>query len=154
MVSAGRTRALGQADGRAVAVGRDREHARGRRRGVAIRRRPPRRRRRDGRHERTGHLALTVRDLAGELVERSRNRTHVRPVDRRSRGKRAGVGLGLGDTSTLLHVGVQRDGDRGENADDRHDDEELDQREAALTAQRERLTEHLHDLPPSRGSRG
>jgi hypothetical protein len=39
----------------------------------------------------------------------------VGAVDRDGRGERTSVGLGLGDTSALLHVGVQRHGDRGQN---------------------------------------
>ena len=73
----------------------------------------------DGGDEWTGHLALTVRHLAGDLAERSRNHTHVRTLDRGGRGERAGVGLGLGDASALLHVGIQRKGDRRENAEPR-----------------------------------
>src|SRR5256714_13645264 len=76
---------------------------------------------------------------------------HVGAIDRDSRGERAGVGLGLGDTGALLHVGVQRDGDRRENADDRHDDEELDQREASLTAKSHALPLPVLSHVPSVG---
>jgi len=82
-------------------------------------------------------FALIVRHLAGERGETlrgGRHDAHVRPVDRAGRGERARVGLGLGDAGALLHVGVQRHRDRGEDADDRDDDEQLDQREAALAA--------------------
>ena len=83
-----------------------------------------------------GDLVQAVGHLAGERREGGGHATHVGAVDRDGRGERAGVGLGLGDTGALLHVGVQRHGDGGEDADDRHDDQELDQREAALSPQR------------------
>src|SRR5438094_950768 len=131
-----RTHPLGQADRGAVAVAADGERAR--RGGRVYVRDPARWRLRNGRHERTGDLTLAVghrgrqgREAAGAAGGEG---THVGPVDRDGRGERAGVGLGLGDASALLHVRVQRDGDGGQNADDRHDDQELDQREAVLTA--------------------
>jgi hypothetical protein len=40
--------------------------------------------------------------------------------------------LGLGDPRTCLNVGVERDGDGRQDADDRDDDHQLDQREASL----------------------
>ena len=49
---------------------------------------------------------------------------------RRSYGP--GVGLRLGHAGTRLHVGVQRNGDRGQDADDCNHDHQLDQREAGL----------------------
>src|SRR6267143_2284200 len=146
-------RALRKRNGGPVASGADGEHAR-----CGIRRvhvsRPARRRRRNRGHERTSNLALTVGHRGRQGGEAAgaarRHHTHMGTIDRGSRGERAGVGLGLGDTGALLHVRVQRDGDGSENADDRHDDQELDQREAALTAQREAFPEHAHVLPPSR----
>src|SRR5262245_60652058 len=55
---------LRQADGRGVAVRRDREHTRGRVRRERVGA-PARRRRGNGGHERTGHLVLTVGHLRG-----------------------------------------------------------------------------------------
>src|SRR5439155_334484 len=91
-----------------------------------------------------GHLGRQGREACGAA---GGHHAHVRTVDRGGRGERAGVGLGLGDASALLHVGVQRNGDRGENADDRHDDQELDEREAALTAAA-RALERLYAVAP------
>src|SRR3954451_5803060 len=56
-------------------------------------------------------------------------------VDRERRhllGDVGGVGLRRRLVRLLLLVQEQRDGDRGENADDDHDDQELDEREALL----------------------
>src|SRR5437016_3250238 len=147
-----RTHPLGQADRGAVAVAGDGERAR--RGGRVHVRHPARWRLRNGRHERTGDLTLAVghrgrqgREAAGAAGGEG---THVGPVDRDGRGEGGGGRLGLCGDCALPHVGVQRNGDGGENADDRHDDQKLDQRETALTAQREAFTEHVHDLPPSR----
>src|SRR5882762_1536767 len=130
-------RALRKRNGGPVASGADGEHARRGVRRVRVRR-PARRRRGNRGHERTSNLALTVGHRGRQGSEAAgaarRHHTHMGTIDRGSRGERAGVGLGLGDTGALLHVRVQRDGDGSENADDRHDDQELDQREAVLTA--------------------
>ena len=56
---------------------------------------------------------------------------HHRP-DRRGEGP--GVGLRLRDAAAGQHVRVERDRDRGQNADDGHDDHQLDECEAALRA--------------------
>ena len=57
---------------------------------------------------------------------------HMGAVDRRRRRDRPSVGLGLGDPGPRLDVGVERDGDRRQDADDRHDDHQLDEGEASL----------------------
>src|SRR5262249_48034211 len=78
-------------------------------------------------------LVLAVGYLRGQLSQGGRDNAHVSTVNRDGRGERTSVGLSLGDTSALLHVGVQRYGDRGENADDRHDDQKPDEREGPPT---------------------
>jgi len=91
--------------------------------------RPTRRRRRDGGHERTA----TCPDRLVTWPVSCGSEVGITPMcDRRSRRPRRARGRrpGLGDASALLHVAIQRDGDRGEKPDDRHDDQELDQREA------------------------
>jgi len=50
-------------------------------------------------------------------------------VDPDGRGDGPGVGLGLGDPGPGLHVRIERHSDGGQDADDGHDDEQLDQGE-------------------------
>ena len=45
------------------------------------------------------------------------------------------LALGLGDPGASLHVRVERDGNRRQDADDRDDDHQLDEREAPLVAE-------------------
>ena len=52
-----------------------------------------------------------------------------------SRAQGPGVGLRLGDAGAGLDVGVQRDRDGGQDADDGHHDHQFDEGEAALVAQ-------------------
>src|SRR5207245_9472438 len=101
-------------------------------------------------------LPMYVRVMAaecGEALRPCRHGTHTSPHACPTRRSSDLVGLGLGDAGALLHVRVQRHGDRGEDADDRDDDEELDQREAALTAQRDTFTDYNHVTPAPRSSR-
>ena len=66
-------------------------------------------------------------------------------------GVRLGVGRGVAQvvlerrSRLLLLVQEQRDGDRGQQADDHHDDEQLDEGEATLTVALllERFLEHV-----------
>src|SRR5437879_7731843 len=73
-----------------------------------------------------------------------RHNTHVGTVDRGGRGERAGVGLGLRSeehTSELqspMYLVCRL------LLEKKNDDQELDKRETALTAQREAFTEHAH----------
>ena len=53
-------------------------------------------------------------------------------VERGRRRERAGIGLGLGDAGPRLDVGVERDGDGRQDANDRDDDHQLDEGEAPL----------------------
>jgi hypothetical protein len=55
-----------------------------------------------------------------------------------------GVGLRLGQPGARLDVGVERDRDRGEDADDGDDDHQLDEREAALVTQHLAVPEPVH----------
>ena len=96
------------------------------------------------------------RDVVGDLaqVDRAVGRSRVvgqavttgagRNADRRNTGvvdvvgrdllaKGRHVGLGSGVLSLLALVQEHRDGDRGKDADDDHDDEKLDEGEATLT---------------------
>src|SRR5262249_11860075 len=68
----------------------------------------------------------------GEVAQATGQRAGVRRVHDHGRSERAGVGLRLGHASPRLDVGVEREGDGGQNADDGHDDHQLDEREAAL----------------------
>src|SRR5439155_26759349 len=79
---------------------------------------------------------------------RVRQGATVRGEDADGRGDGPRVGLRLGDARPRLDVGVERHGDRGENADDRHDDQKLDQCEATLATTREDL--HHVRFPPER----
>src|SRR5437016_9467355 len=146
-----RTHPLGQGVRGAVAAAGDGERAR--RGGRVHVRRPARWRLRNGRHERTGDLILAVGHRGWKGRESASaaggEGTHVGPVDRDGRGERAGVGRAEERRVGKVRGGVRRQGDGGKNADDRHEDQKLDQRETALTAQRERCTEHVHELPPS-----
>src|SRR5215471_18043532 len=82
-------------------------------------------------------------------------------VERLGRRKgRADVGLGRGLLSAVLEAKVRRDGDREQHADDDQNDEQLDQREAALILVKP-LSEGMHAVllcrtgypdPPSIGS--
>src|SRR6185503_7829188 len=151
----GAGRAAVAVGGRRVTRGAELERT-GRRRVVTIRgtaARPAGRQRRQRVQERTTDLTLRVvllheqrarerlvglrrrgRRAVGRGDTRVRQGAAVRRVDADGRGDGPGVGLGLGDARPRLHVGVERHGDRGQDADDRHDDEELDQRETTLTA--------------------
>src|ERR1700687_5101980 len=60
------------------------------------------------------------------------------------RGRSGGAGRGRGQTRAAREVGVQRDGDRGEDADDRDDDHQLDEGEAALVTQHLTVPEPVH----------
>src|SRR5438094_4411373 len=55
---------------------------------------------------------------------------------RSGRQEGAGTGLGIGNPRTRLHVGVERNGDGRQDADDRDDDHQLDEGKAALIAHR------------------
>src|ERR1700730_18048042 len=90
---------------------------------------------RDRRHEGAADLTERVGHRRGEGRERGGERAHVGGVDADGRREGAGISLSLGQARAGLDVGVQRDGDRGEDADDRDDDHQLDEGEAALAAQ-------------------
>src|SRR4030095_6358139 len=77
-----------------------------------------------------------------------RQTTAMRRVDADRRRDGARVGLRLGDTSPRLHGGIERDGDSGENTDDRHNDQKLDKREAALSADHGLPELHHGTTPP------
>jgi hypothetical protein len=53
-------------------------------------------------------------------------------VDADGRREDAGISLSLGQARAGLDVGVERDRDCGEDADDRDDDHQLDEGEASL----------------------
>src|SRR4029077_13630809 len=60
---------------------------------------------------------------------------HVGAIDRDRRGEGPGVSLSLGDPGASLNVGIERDGDGRQDADDRDDDHQLDEGEASLVAE-------------------
>jgi hypothetical protein len=60
----------------------------------------------------------------------------VSGVDADGRREGPGIGLRLGQARTGLDVGVQRDGDGGEDTDDRDDDHQLDTLYRALRVAR------------------
>src|SRR5207302_3694568 len=124
---------LRQRDTRAVTRRGDVEGTR-RTVGRVLVRLPTRRRVRNRGHERTGRLVLTVGRDHREGGETRGHVTHVSAVDRDGRREGPGVGLGLGNPRARLHVGVERDGDGRQDADDRDDDHQLDERETALVA--------------------
>src|SRR5438552_11839088 len=147
---------LRNGDRGAVAVGGNREGA-GAARRVGVGTRPgrcaTRGRRRDSGHERSSDLAEAVRGLLGEIRQRRRQRAHVGGENADGRAHGPGVGLGLGDAGAGLDVGIQRDRDGREDTDDGHHDHQLDEREAALIAQRLslRVPEADHrSVPPLR----
>src|SRR5437870_630561 len=93
-------------------------------------------------------LCLVRRRAGGGTAARVGQSTAVRGVDADGRGDGPRVGLRLGDARPRLNVGVERHGDGGQDADDRHDDQQLDQREATLAAEREpHGTERRHRGP-------
>src|ERR1700730_1399340 len=137
---------LWHGDGRAVAGGGDGERPGGAR-GICVGApggRPARRRVWHVGHEGACGLVQAVGGDRGQGGQRGGQRTHMRRVDADLRGKRPRVRLRRCDTRTRLHVGVQRNGDGGQDADDGHHDHELDEREAVLIAQRRPL--RLRDL--------
>src|SRR5207245_1530492 len=64
---------------------------------------------------------------------------HVGGVDGDRGREGTRVSLGLGDPRARLNVGVERDGDGRQDADDRDDDHQLDEGEASLVTYREPL---------------
>src|SRR5262249_8881213 len=131
--------ALRQRDRRAVAARRNRERTGVGVRGVGVRRAPRRRTaaRRNGnrREEGTGRLTRSVLRLLRQVSEGGRERAHVCLEHRDGRGERPEVGLRLRHARAGLHVRVERDGDRRQDTDDRHDDHQFDEGEALLVAQ-------------------
>src|SRR5262249_46676758 len=121
---------LREADGGAVAGVANVEGAGGR--GAVAVRAPAGRTRGDGGQEGARRLTERVGHDGGEVGEGSRQRAHVGGVDADGGGEGPGIGLGLGQPRARLDVGVERDGDSGEDADDGYHDHQLDEREAAL----------------------
>src|SRR5260370_39234570 len=121
---------LRKADGGAVAGVRDGKRA-GRGAGVEVRA-PASRARRHPSHERTTSLAKRVGHDRREVGQPAGERAHVSGVDADGRREGPGIGLGLGQARTGLDVGIQPNGDRGEDADDRDEHHQLDEGEAAL----------------------
>src|SRR6266849_10258981 len=132
---------LRQRNGRVVTDRGNHEGAGGRVTGEGVVARPTSRGIRNRRHERTGRLAEAVDRDRREHAERAAGRhvAHVGGVDRHRRRERPGVSLGLGDPRARLNVGVERDGDGRQDADDRDDDHQLDEGEASLVRYRETL---------------
>src|ERR1700687_996986 len=125
--------ALRKADGGTVAAVRDGKRAGGGA-GVAVRA-PAGRPRRYRSHEGPAGLPLGIRDHGGEGGQRAGERAHVSGVDADGRREDPGIGLSLGQARTSLDVGIQRNGDRGEDADDRDNDHQLDEGEASWAAE-------------------
>ena len=81
-------------------------------------------------------IRVVERHGLGQVRQRGWQCAHVgrEDADRRAQGPR--IGLCLGHAGAGLDVCVQRNGDRCEDTDDGHHDHQLDEREAALIAQR------------------
>src|SRR4029453_13243656 len=99
-------------------------------------------------HGRQGAALRVRRGARGRAGAVIRQAAAMRRVDADCRRDGARVGLSLGDTSPRLHVGIERDGDSGENTDDRHNDQKLDKREAALSADHGLPELHHGTTPP------
>jgi len=125
-------------DGGVVAVGGDGKGP-GAAGGVGIgkdpRRRAARGRCRNVGNEGSGRLSEAIGRLLSQIGESRRQRPHVSGENAHCRPECPRVGLGLGHAGAGLDVGVERDRDGRENANDGHHDHQLDEREAGLATQ-------------------